>query len=290
MKFLDFQLLSFYAERDMNNIPGLDMFQNFAAMQQFNAPISSHTAKTYLYVVLTIIIAIIIDNALKSFVKVPKSFDSKRARTYVSIFKSIITILVYTIALHIVLTELNIDITPLLASAGIVSIILGISARPIIEDLITGLFLLSQSSIAVGDYVKIETIEGNIDSIGFRTLTIRGGDGGLYIIPNGQVKKLVNYSRHKATVTIDIPVKSDQKIDLVKKAAEEAMDELKKDEDIAANIYNGSLVNGISGYKEMGIMMFQVIIVTTPALRWKVGTKYRYLAKKAFEKHKIVFG
>lgn len=216
--------------------------------------------------------------------------DSIRAKTYVSIFRSIITLIVYAIALHIILAELGVSITTLLASAGIISVIIGISARPIIEDLITGLFLLSQSSIAIGDYIKIDDISGTIDAIGFRTMTLRGDDGALYLIPNGQIKKLINYSRHKANVSIEIPVKSDQKIDLVTKAAQEALVELKKDEETGSSVLSGSKINGISGFKDMNIMYFNITLIATPSNRWKVAVAYRYYLKKAFEKYKIVFG
>ena len=261
----------------------MDYFKNI------NIPISAETARTYFNVSLTILIAVFIDNMLRSFVKVPKNFDNKRAQTYITIFRNIITAIVYLIAVHIVLAELNINITPLLASAGIMGVVIGIGARPIIEDLITGLFLISQDKIAVGDYIKIDDIEGHIESIGFRTLTIRSGDGALNIIPNGMVKKLSNYSRHKANVTVTLTVKSDQKIDLVFKAAEEALTQLRKDTTINTALFTGTGVNGIENIKEMNIMLFSITLVTNPSMRWEIARQYRYHAKKVFEKYKLQF-
>ena len=254
-----------------------------------NFPITPDAARMYLNVTVTILISVILDNIFRSFIKVPKSIDNKRARLYVTIFRSVITFLVYAIAVNIVLVLLGINITPLLTSVGVIGVILGIGARQIIEDLLTGLFLLSQRTIAIGDYVKIDESEGTIESLGFRTLTIRTGNGALQIIPNGQVKRVTNFSRHRATVTIDLPVKSDQPIEKVLERAEDALLLLKKEKEFEAVVFSGSKVNGIEEFKEPHFMIIQVILITSPAMRWEIGRRYRYIVKKEFEKSKILF-
>jgi len=256
----------------------------------FDAPITQAAAKTYFYVSLTILIAALADHLLKSFVKVPKRVESKRAKTYVSILRSIITIIVYTIALNIVLSLLQINITPILASAGVISVIIGISARSAFEDFISGIFLLSEHSIAIDDYVKLDDVEGYIEAIGFRTLTIRGENGAMYIVPNGLVKKVVNFSRHKAHIIIDLPLKPDQSIELVLKSVQDALSELQKDKDVGESLFPGSLVNGVEDFKPAGPMLVRATIITYPARRFEVARKFRYLVKKEFEKQKILFG
>src|SRR5437667_221240 len=190
---------------------------------------SSELAKTFFSISLTILIAVVVDHLLRSLIRVPKHFDTRRSRTYVTILRNIIAVVVYAIALHVIFLELGINITPLLASAGIVGIALGLGAKSLIEDLIAGLFMLSQDSIAIGDFVKIDDVEGTIEQIGFRTLTINGDNGALSIIPNGQIKKVINFSRTKSRLQIDIPVKADQAIASVLKALEEALAQLQKD-------------------------------------------------------------
>jgi small conductance mechanosensitive channel len=255
-----------------------------------NFPITPETARTYFNVAVTILISVILDNIFRSFIKVPKHFDNKRARMYVTIFRSVITFIVYAIAVNIVLVLLGINITPLLTSVGVIGVILGIGARQIIEDLLTGLFLLSQRTISIGDYVKIDDSEGTIESLSFRTLTIRTGNGALQIIPNGQVKRVTNFSRHRATVTINLPVKSDQQIEKVLEHAETALSLVKKEKEFETVVFSGSKVNGIDEFKDAGIMIVQVTLITSPAMRWEIGRKYRYLIKKEFEKNKILFG
>jgi small-conductance mechanosensitive channel len=259
-------------------------------INSINFPISKATATTYLYVSLTLLIAILVDNILRSYVRVPKSVSSKRALTFVTIVRSGISLLVYIIAANIIFALLGINLTPLLASAGIIGVILGISARPIIEDLITGVFLLTQHAIEVNDYIKVDDVEGYIESIGFRTMTVRTLIGATVIIPNGQVKKVINYSRHHSNVLINIPVKADHDIDPILKAAELALEQLKKDETIAPALYPGASVQGIDDFVSNAGHLYSVVqieIVTSPPKRWTVGNRYRYLLKKEFEKAKL---
>ncbi len=256
-------------------------------MPNINIPISKEIAESLFYVSLTLLIAIILNKILRSFIKIPKNLESRRARTYETIARNTTTIIIYAIALYIIFILLKINITPLLASAGIIGISIGIGARTIIEDLINGFFLLTRDSIAVGDYVKLETAEGIIEKISLLTLSIRGDDGALYIIPNGQVRIVINYSRHRTYQAVDFIVKSDQDIDTTFKAMEEALASLQKDTELGDSIYSGSRVEGLEDFKSDGRMILRATIITRLAIRKEVSYKYRYLAKKNFEKYKI---
>ena len=256
-------------------------------MPNIDIPISKEIVQSLFYISLIILVAVIVNNILRSFIKIPKSLESRRARTYAEIARNIVTIIIYVITIYVILVMLGIDITPLLASAGIIGVFVGIGARSAIEDLINGFFLLTQDSIAVGDYVKLDTAEGYIEKISARTLTVRGDDGALYIIPNGQVKIVINYSRHRAYQAVDLVVTSDQNIDTVLKAIKEALISLQKDSEIGDSIYSGSRVEGLEAFKADGRMILRATIITRLAIRAEVASKFRYLAKKNFEKYKV---
>lgn len=256
---------------------------------------SAAMIKTYLYAGITLFIAVLVDYILRSLIKIPKHFDNKRTRTAAAIFKNIITIIVYIFAGYIILTIFGINLTPLLASASIIGIIIGIGAREIIEDFVNGLFLLSLDSIAIGDYLQIGTTfiqsdmtEGIVEHIGARTLTIRAENGAFHIIPNGQIKKIINYSRRKFNILVDIPVKSNQDITKVTQAAEKALKQLQDDPEYNDVLFD-SEVNGIENFSNPETMTFRVTLITYPAKRWDIGRKYRYLVKKEFEKNKLLF-
>lgn len=249
---------------------------------------SPEIAKTLFSLTLTLLIAILANILLRALIRVPHHFDTRRARTFASFIRNIVTIAVYAVALYVVFLELGINITPLLASAGIIGLAIGLGAKSLIEDTIAGLSLLSQDSIVTGDVVKIDDVEGEIEHIGFRTLTIRAENNSLHIIPNGQIKKVINFSRHKTRFFVTIPVKIDLKIELVLKTFNEALELLEKDEAFTDLLYSGSKIDGIEDYRLEGThMLIRTTLITHPAYRLLVARQFRYLVKKSFEKHKL---
>jgi small-conductance mechanosensitive channel len=150
---------------------------------------------TLLYIALTILATVVINYILRSFITLPKRLDNRRGRTYINTLRNTISVVVFAITLQIILSFLNINVAPVLASAGIVGLSIGLGAKSLIEDLIGGLTLISQNSISIGDFVQIDDSVGRVENIGLRTLSIRAKDGSLHIIPNGMVKKVINYSR-----------------------------------------------------------------------------------------------
>lgn len=253
-------------------------------------PSSSELAKVLFSLAITLLVAIITNHILRSLIRVPHNFDTRRSRTYVTILRNCITVVVYAVALYVMLAELGVNITPLLASAGIIGLVLGLGAKTLIEDVIAGLFLLSQDSIAIGDAVKIDDAEGSIEKISVRTLTVRTEDGALHIIPNGQIKKVINFSQNKSSLQIDIPVKADQQIETILKAVNEALDQIQKDADISDALYPGSSVEGIDDFKPAGPMIVRVTLLTYPERRREVARTFRFFVKKSFEKHKVHLG
>lgn len=251
-------------------------------------PIPQDVLIVLLYVCLTILAAIIVDNLFRAFVKNPKKIVNRQARTYAEIAHKTITVIVYSIAVYFIFKEIGIDITPVLASAGIIGIVIGIGARALIEDFINGFFLLTQDAVAAGDYVKIDDTEGTVESLGFRSLTLRGDGGEMFTIPNGMVKKVINYSRHRSSVFIDFPIKSDQEIEPVIKSMENALSELKEEKTYKDFIYEGSKYLGITDFKVDGKYFVRSKIITISSMRFEVPRRYRYLVKKNFEKNKVV--
>src|SRR5690348_8449453 len=109
-----------------------------------NFQLDTSLLKSVIYVLVTLLGAIIADNVLRSLIKLPKSFDSRRSRTFTTILNNIVSAIVYITAIYIIFTVLGVNLTPLLASAGIVGIVIGLTGKPVLDDLLAGFFLLSQ--------------------------------------------------------------------------------------------------------------------------------------------------
>jgi moderate conductance mechanosensitive channel len=243
-------------------------------------------ATTIFTVSFTILVAVVTDNLMRSFIKLPKTMNSKRSKTLLMIFQNTLTIIIYVLALYIIFLELGINITPLLASAGIIGVALGFGARSLIEDLIAGLFLLSENSIAIGDTIKVDDVEGTIEKIGFRTVTLVADTGATTIIPNGMVKKLTNFSRHRATINIDIPLAPNQSQKVITKALTEAITQCKKKtEDTPAPIIDAK----IAGIEAFSPLTIRVRLVTKSEDRTEIARLFRGIITEQFEKDKIAF-
>jgi len=119
----------------------------------------------------------------------------KRAATLISIFVSISRASVWIAVVLIILSEIGINIGPLLAGAGIVGLAFGLGAKKIIEDFVGGLFIILEDQYRVGDEVKIGDIEGVVKEITLRRTVIKDENGTVYSIPNGDIKITSNKSR-----------------------------------------------------------------------------------------------
>jgi small conductance mechanosensitive channel len=150
----------------------MDSIQKF-----FIGSINQTTPLATLHILLVTIvpfmIAFILNHLLQRYIKIPLNMQSSRKNTYFSVFKSIIATIIYSMAFFYILSELKINLTPIFASAGIISIIIGLGIRSLVEDFFSGMFILTQDTVRVGDYVEIGLTNGVIESLGFRTIRVK---------------------------------------------------------------------------------------------------------------------
>jgi small conductance mechanosensitive channel len=130
----------------------------------------------------------------------------QRAEAIGSVLRSFVSVVVFSVALLLVLSELGFDLAPLLASAGIAGIALGFGAQSLVKDLIAGLFMLLEDQYGVGDTVDVGEATGDVEAVGLRITTIRDGRGVLWYIRNGEIVRVGNKSQGWAIVMVDIPI------------------------------------------------------------------------------------
>ncbi len=125
------------------------------------------------------------------------SLLEKRVRTFSTLLSNIITIVIYSIGSILILSELGIDILPLIAGAGIIGLALAFGSQTLVKDFVTGFIILTENHVNVGDWVEIDKCQGKIKSLEIRVTTLEDIDGNLIIIPNNSIGtiKLLNKSR-----------------------------------------------------------------------------------------------
>lgn len=133
--------------------------------------------------------------------------DTQRRRlTFVGLIQGIVKYIIYFLVAMMVLEDLGIDPTPILAGAGIVGLTVGLGAQTIVQDLLNGLFLLFEDQILQGDYIKIGDTEGQVEQISLRLTRVRDRFGRLHILRNGQVQNVINYSRGWTLTVVEMGV------------------------------------------------------------------------------------
>src|SRR4029078_11817138 len=134
-----------------------------------------------------------------------------RLRTFQPMLRTALLCLIVTVVGLTALSEIGVDIAPLLAGAGIVGIAIGFGSQKLVQDLITGLFLLLENTVQVGDNVTVSGLSGTVENVSIRTIRLRAGDGAVHIVPFSAVTTLTNASRGvgNAAVSVNVSYKED---------------------------------------------------------------------------------
>lgn len=152
----------------------------------------------------------------------PRYLDKRRADTLASALTSLLRYTLYFLVLGTLLPLFGVNISALIAAAGIGGVALAFGAQHLIRDVITGFFLLFEDQLAVGDQVVTAGVTGRVEEAGLRVTRIRDADGRLHIIPNGQIVQVTNLSTSLRTGRVDIPVGPRADLPSLERVVEEA--------------------------------------------------------------------
>ena len=121
--------------------------------------------------------------------------QSERARTTGSVLTSILKAAVWIIAIAMILGEFGFNLGPVIASAGVIGVAIGLGAQTLVRDILSGIFMLIEDQYGVGDSVSVLEIEGVVEKVGLRVTTVRDGQGTLWYLRNGEILKVGNQSQ-----------------------------------------------------------------------------------------------
>ena len=130
----------------------------------------------------------------------------QRAAAIASVLRGTVTVFVLSVAVLLILGELGVNLAPLLAGAGVVGLALGFGAQSLVKDLVSGLFMLLEDQYGVGDRIDVGQASGTVEAVGLRITTIRGDDGVLWYIRNGEILRVGNHSQGPGVTQADLPI------------------------------------------------------------------------------------
>jgi small conductance mechanosensitive channel len=209
-----------------------------------------------------------------------------RVRTIGSLLVNVTRWALAFVVLVVVLRELGVDVQALLVSAGLVGVAVGFGAQTLVRDLLTGIFLLFEGLIAVGDVVEAGGRTGTVESIGMRVTRFRMTDGSLRVLPNGQLGEFVNYTSGWAVATVDIAVPRDVEIGRALATLERVGAEWAHESGVALQTPRAQGIIKLTGSDAVLRLTARV----DPARRFDAEAELRRRIKEAFDREHWALG
>jgi len=210
----------------------------------------------------------------------------KRVRTICGVARKVLYTVIWSIAIIMILKEMNFDIRPLLAGAGIVGVAVGFGAQSIVKDVLNGIFLLAENQLRIHDVAIINGKSGLVEEINLRTTVLRGEDGAVHIFPNGSIQDISNLTREFSYYVLTVSVSYQEDTDHVIAVLKEIGDQLMKEEPYHSAILAPLEVMGVDQFGKDGVAI-KARFKTLPSKQWLVGREMNRRIKKRFQEAEI---
>jgi len=208
---------------------------------------------------------------------------SGRLRTLMPMLRTSLLVTIVIVVGLIVLSEIGVNIAPLLAGAGVVGIAIGFGSQKLVQDLITGLFLLLENAMQVGDVVTLGGLSGTVEALSIRTIRLRALDGAVHIIPFSAVTTVTNQTRDYGYALLDINVGLNEEPGPVIDVVRDLGAEMRSDPKWASLILDALDVMGVDRFVDLAWVL-RVRLKTQPASRWSVARELNRRVKERFDK------
>jgi moderate conductance mechanosensitive channel len=208
----------------------------------------------------------------------------RRLQTLSATFRGIVQTVILFIGLVTFLSQLDVNITPILTSAGVLGIAIGLGAQSLIKDFFAGFLILLEDQFSVGDTVKIGETSGTVEQLTLRVTRVRALDGSLTMIPNGSIGALVNYSKGWSRVVLDVEVDYREDVDRAMRVMLETARRMK--EESRADIIEEPAMLGVDKLGATGVTL-RLLVKTSANKQADVGRELRRRVKLAFDQEGI---
>jgi moderate conductance mechanosensitive channel len=206
----------------------------------------------------------------------------QRSAAMSTVLKSVITGLLIAIAITMILSELGVNIAPIIASAGILGLAVGFGAQSLVKDIVSGLFILVEDQYGVGDVIDLGRAIGTVEAVTLRVTRLRDINGVVWYVPNGQILEVGNMSQNWSAAVIDVSVAYDEDLARVKRVLREVSHDLWGDDEFRGVIVEEPQVTGVEALAADGVTV-RVMLKTAPLEQWSVARELRQRIKARFD-------
>ena len=214
----------------------------------------------------------------------------QRVATITQALSSVARVVIWTVALLLVLGEMDINIGPLIAGAGIAGVAIGFGAQSLVRDFLSGFFILLENQFGVGNFIEVRTgtgtLAGTVESLSMRVTAVRAYDGTLYVIPNGNIEVVGNGSRGWARAIVDVAVSRSEDLDRVRHILDQTGEEIHADPALEGSLLSRPSVLGVEDMRS-DAAVFRVVAETRSSRRWDIERELRRRIQQRLEENGI---
>ncbi len=207
----------------------------------------------------------------------------QRIDTISSVIAATIGAIIWATAGFMILSELDINITPILTGAGIAGLAVGFGAQNLVRDIISGVFIIIENQYTKGDVIKVAGLEGLVQEINLRRTVLRDLDGVVHSIPNGEIKVASNLTAEFSKINLNILVEGEKDFEVVTKTINQVGEGLNKKEPFSNYIADPPHVLRVEELAKEGVVL-KIVGTTKPIRQWEVMGELRRRLKEEFNK------
>ena len=246
-------------------------------------------------IILIILGAYILTRMLRTFArksaelhvrKLPPGIRVQQVRTVASVLTSVGIFVIFFVATLMVLSVFNLNLGPMLASAGIAGLAIGFGAQTLVHDFINGFFILFENQYDLGDVVRIAGVKGAVESMSLRSTVLRDDDGTVHMVPNSAIQIVSNLTRDWSQLSLKVTVAYSEPSDKIVQLLKEVGAEVRNDPTFASDIVSDIDVPGIDRVGN-GEAEYLMLVKTRPTKQYAVTRELRRRIKECFEKNNV---
>nr|WP_185160062.1 mechanosensitive ion channel domain-containing protein [Pseudomonas sivasensis] len=208
-----------------------------------------------------------------------KGLANARAQTMMPLIRNVLFVTIFIIAAIVALANMGMNVTPLLAGAGVIGLAIGFGAQSLVADLITGLFIIIEDSLAIDDYVDVGGHLGTVEGLTIRTVRLRDIDGIVHTIPFSEIKSIKNYSREFGYAIFRVAIPYNMDIDNAIKLIRDVGQKMRNDPLQRRNIWSPLEIQGVESF-ESGSAILRARFKTAPIKQWEVSRAFNLSLKR----------
>jgi len=212
--------------------------------------------------------------------------SKQRTATLGAVLGNLASIAIYTIAGLMALGQFQVNLGPLIASAGVVGIALGFGAQSLVKDFLSGIFMLMEDQYGVGDIIDVGEAAGVVEEVNLRTTQIRDLHGALWFVPNGEIRRVANKSQAWARAVLDVEVAYDTDLDHAMAVIKAVADEVWEEAPPHATILEEPVIMGVEAFGESAVAI-RLAMKVEPAEQFDTARVVRARLKEAFDREGI---